>query len=137
MAYSVRRANYYYIMVQDQAGEAYRLLAQLAGLGINLQAFSAVPIGPNHTQLAVFPEAEDRLESEAKLAGLSLDGPHPALLVQGDDELGALAEIHEQLFRAQVNVYAASGVADGRGGFGYVIYLRPEQFETAAGALGI
>jgi hypothetical protein len=29
------------------------------------------------------------MESEAKKMGLALDGPHPALLVQGDDELGA------------------------------------------------
>jgi hypothetical protein len=28
---------------------------------------------------------------------LVLDGLHPALLVQGDDELGALAELHMKL----------------------------------------
>ena len=68
---------------------------------------------------------------------MSLDGPYSALLVQGDDKLGALAEIHESLYRASVNVYASSGVTDGRGTFGYVIYVRPEDFERAAGALGI
>ncbi len=33
------------------------------------------------------------LAAAAEKAGLPLDGPHPALLVQGDDELGALAGV--------------------------------------------
>jgi hypothetical protein len=56
--------------------------------------------------------------------------------VRGDDELGALAEIHGTLADARVNVVAANGVTDGKGSFGYVIYLRPEEVETAAVALG-
>jgi hypothetical protein len=36
---------------------------------------------------------------------------------------------------AGVNVYAASGIADGHGSFGYVVYVRPEDFDRAAGAL--
>ena len=60
-----------------------------------------------------------------------------AIAFQGDDELGALAQVHEMLFGADVNVYAASGVASGTGKFGYVIYVRENDFETAAAALGI
>ncbi len=74
---------------------------------------------------------------EAGNAGLALDGPHPALLVQGDDELGALAGVHERLYEANVNVYASSGVADGGGSYGYVVYVRPEDFEKAAGVFEI
>jgi len=54
--------------------------------------------------------------------------PHPALLVAGDDELGALAELHMKALEGQCHVYAATGVADGGGSFGYVIYVRPEQY---------
>jgi hypothetical protein len=36
-----------------------------------------------------------------------------------------------------VNVSAASGVGDGRGRFGYVIYVRPNEYEAAARALGV
>ena len=46
MANHIRLVDYYYTTVQDQPGEAYRLLNQLAGQGINLLAFTAVPIGP-------------------------------------------------------------------------------------------
>jgi hypothetical protein len=69
--------------------------------------------------------------------GLVLDGPHPALLVQGDDELGALAEVHGRLYQAGVDVYASSGVTDGRGTYGYVIYVREDQVQEAYRALEV
>jgi hypothetical protein len=77
------------------------------------------------------------MASAAHRAGLPLDGPHPAPIVQDDDELGALASIHEKIYGANVNVYASTGVADGRGSFGYVVYVRPEDYERAAAALGV
>jgi hypothetical protein len=137
MASSVRRVEYFNTTVQDRPGEAYKLLSQLADLGLNLVAFTAVPVGPLHAQLTLFPEDPARMADVARKAGLMLDGPHPALLVQGDDELGALARLHAKLFDAGVNVYASSGVADGRGSFGYVIYVRPEDYGRAAAALGV
>ncbi len=137
MAFGIRRVEYFYTTVRDQPGEGYKLLSQLANLGINLLAFTAVPVGPMHTQLAIFPEDARKLADVAKKAGLAMDGPHPALLVQGDDELGALAGIHMKLYQASVNVYASSGVTDGRGGYGYVIYVRPEEYERAVAALGV
>jgi hypothetical protein len=137
MACVVRRVDYFYTTVADQPGKSYALLKTLADLGINLLAFAAVPIGPLYTQLTLFPEDRGKLTREAQSAQLVLDGPHPALMVQGDDELGALAELHVKLARASVNVYASTGVADGKGSFGYVLYVRPEQFEKASAALGV
>jgi hypothetical protein len=137
MAIHIRRVDYFSATVTDQPGEAYKLLTQLERLGINLVAFTAVPTGSMHSQLTIFPEDALSLANAARKAGLVLDGPHPALLVQGDDELGALARIHSRLYEANINVYASSGVADGRGSFGYVIYVRPEDYERAAAALGV
>jgi hypothetical protein len=137
MSLSIRRVSYFNAMVRDQPGEAYRTLQLLADVGINLLAFTATPIGPASAQLTLFPEDASLMTKTASRAGLQLDGPHPAVLVQGDDRLGALAQIHESLFAANVNVYASSGVADGRGGFGYVVYVRPEQFDQACKALGL
>ncbi len=137
MAHHIRCADYFYTTVKDEPGEAYKLLSSLADLGVNLLAFSAVPVGPMHTQLAIFPEDTAKLLSEAKKANIELDGPHPAILVQGDDHLGALAEVHEKLYQAGVNVYASSGVTDGKGSYGYVIYVRPDEYKRAAETLGI
>jgi hypothetical protein len=137
MAFTIRRVSYFYTAIQDRPGEAYKLLSQLAEFGINLLAMTAIPVGPVRTQLTLFPEDALKLESEARKAGLELDGPYPALLVQGDDELGALVGIHEQLYQANVNVVAATGVTDGRGNYGYVMYFRPEDFENATKALAV
>ena len=89
MAYRIRRVEYFHATVVDQPGEAYKILSALAGLGVNLLGFTAVPIGPDHTQITLFPEDPGKMKSEAQKAGMALDGPHRALLVQGDDELGA------------------------------------------------
>lgn len=137
MPFTIQRVQYYYTTVKDQPGEAYKLLNMLAGMGVSQLAFSAIPIGPNSTQLAVFPEDPDKLANEAKLAGMALDGPHHALLIQGDDELGSLAGIHQKLYEANINVYASSGVTDGRSSYGYLIYVKEEDFEKAAATLGL
>jgi hypothetical protein len=134
---TIRRVDYFYATVKDQPGEAYKLLSQLAELGVNLLAITAIPAGPVRTQLTLFPSDTNRMEVVARKAKLQLDGPHPALLVQGDDEIGALATVHERLFQANVNVAASTGVATESGSYGYVLYVRPEDYETAAEALGL
>jgi hypothetical protein len=135
MAYSIRRVDYYYTTVEDEPGMAYELLIQLARLGINMLAFNGMPLGPDRVQLAMFPEDPHRLVDAAKKAGFALDGPHRAILVQGDDELGALAQIHAKLREAAVDVYASTAVTDGRGAYGYLIYVRPDEYDRAAQAL--
>jgi len=137
MTNEILRAEYYYTSVQDQPGEAYKFLSQLADVGVNLMAFTAIPMGPDRTQFTLFPEDSNKLIEAAKNAGFQIDGPHPALLVQGSDELGALTDMHKKLYDAGVNVYASNAVADGKGSFGYVVYIRPEEFDTAVNALGI
>jgi len=135
MSYKIRKVEYFYCSVVDQPGEAYKLLSQLEQGGINLLAFTAIPVGPDRTQLTLFPEVASKLMTEAKRSGFNLDGPHPAILVQGDDELGALADIHQILYQAKVNVYASNGVTDSNGSFGYLLYVRPEDYDKAAAAL--
>jgi len=137
MAFQIRRVDYFYTTVPDQPGEAYKLLTALAEQGIDLLAFTAIPVGPSRTQLAIFPADSRALQAAAGKAGLALDGPHPALLAQGDDELGALAGIHARLYESNVNVYAASGVSDGRGGYGYLVYVRPDDYDRAVKALEV
>jgi hypothetical protein len=137
MTYRVRRVDYFHTTVKDEPGEGYKLLTLLEALGINLLAFTAVPVGPVDTQLTLFPEDAARMEEEARKSGLTLQGPHPALLVQGDDELGALAAVHKKLYDAKVNVFASTGVADGKGNYGYILYVRPAEYERALAALGV
>jgi hypothetical protein len=137
MSMKIRRVEYFHATVRDQPGEAYSLLSQLASAEVNLLAFNAVPVGPEQTQLVIFPESVESLAQAAERSGLILTGPQRAFLIHGDDRLGALVDLHRKLNDSRINVYASSGVTDGRGGYGYVLYVRSEHYEDAAVALGI
>lgn len=135
MAVAIRSVAYYSTTVLDRPGEGYQVLQHLAADGINLVAFTAVPLGHERTQLTLFPDEPSRMEDAARRAGMTLAGPRFAVLVQGDDGVGVLAGLHQRLYRAGINVYAASCVADGKGAFGYVLYVSEGQHEAAVHAL--
>jgi hypothetical protein len=135
MTFSVRSVEYFYTRVEDEPGRAYGLLANLASEDINLLAFSAVPYGPNHVELTIFPDRSEDFRRIAGKLGWVLTGPQHACLIQGDDHLGALAEIHKRLRDANVDIYASTGVTDGEGRYGYVIYVKEEDHQSAAKAL--
>ena len=137
MACRISRVEYFHTTIKDRPGEAYKFLSQLALLRINLLAFTATPVSQTDTMVTVYPENPKFMKNEASRAGLYLEGPHNALLVQCDDRLGALADIHLRIYEAEVNVKSSSGVTDGRGAFGYLIHVEPEDFEKAAEALSI
>ncbi len=135
MSFSIRRVDYFYTTIHDRPGEAYQLLRRLSEGDVNLLAFHAVPVGPNRCQLSLFPENHERLAQVGRTIGFSLDGPHPAILVRGDDRLGALADVHSRLSEADVNVFASSGVTAAAGTYGCVLYVRPEEIDKALNAL--
>jgi hypothetical protein len=137
MPCNISKVEYFKTTKQNRPGEAYKFLSQLSLLKINLLAFTAIPVTSTETEFTVFPENPAIMKNEASRAGLFLEGPHPALLVQCDDRLGALADIHLKIYEADVNVESTSGVFDGRGAFGYVIHVDPKDFDKAAAALGI
>ena len=137
MATHVRKVQYFYATVRGEPDEAFAVLTHFASQGVNLLALNSVPIGPDSTQFTLFPEEPGRLAETARAANLVLDGPHHALLVQGDDELGVLAKVHKRLHQADVEVYASNAVTDGHGYFGYVLYVRAADAERAAAALDV
>ena len=136
MGHTIQRVEYFYTSVNDRPGEALRFLTALADLGVNLLAFTAVPNGLHQTQLIIFPADGQVFLDRSERAGFAVEGPHSALLVQGEDVPGALVNIHERLHDAGINVFAATGVSGGKGSFGYVIHVRPTDFERAAELVG-
>ncbi len=136
MALDIKKVEYFNITVGDQAGEGSKLLSLFAGVGVNLLAFKSVPVAPGRTRFTLFPNDGCKMAEGAKKAGLEIEGPHAALLIQGDqDESGALAGIYEKLSGACIHVAESSGIADIKGSYGVVLYLRPEDCEKAATAL--
>jgi hypothetical protein len=128
----IRFVPYYYARVEGDPDAAYEWLEELASADVDLLAFSAVPYGPDHVELTMFPVDRMALERSSLAHGTQLTGPFHALLVQGDDHLGALSEIHHELRDAGVKVFASSGVTDGEGRFGYIVYVREQDTEAAA-----
>lgn len=128
----IRSVPYYYARVEGDPDSAYEWLEELASADVDLLAFSAVPYGPNHVELTMFPVDPQGLVNSSLAHGQNLIGPYHALLVQGDDHLGALAEIHDELRDTGVKVYSSTGVTDGKGGFGYIVYVREQDASAAA-----
>jgi hypothetical protein len=136
MSESVRQIDYFYAEVDDKPGEGRKLLEFLSAYSVNLIAFTAFPIGDGKSQLDFFPDNAEILQKAASEANIPLVGPKKAFLIQGDERVGALAEHHLRLSDAGVNTYAANGVTGGSGRYGYIIWVRPEDFNKAANALG-
>lgn len=137
MSLEVRTLDYFYTRVEDKPGRAYELLEKLASEEINILAFSAVPFGAGRCELTMFPDSSPRFREVATRFGWTISGPQHAFLIQGDDRLGALADIHRQLLDANVNIYASTGVTDGQGHYGYIIYVKDDDFPVAAKALRV
>ncbi len=137
MAEAVRKVEYFYATVEDKPGEASRLLRHFSKKGVNLVAFTAFPLGDGRSQLDFVPESTEKLQKAAADADLTLVGPKKAFLIQGEDRTGALVEHHLKLSNAAINVHASNGVSDGSGRFGYVLWVKPEDFEKAVRALGV
>lgn len=135
MASTVKEVDYYYAVVDDQPGEARKLLEFLSEKTVNLLALTAFPVGEGRSQIDLIPSDPVVLRRAAEDAGIPLVGPKQAFLVQGDDRIGALYDVHLKLSNAGVNIYACNGVVDGTGRFGYVIWVDPSEFSEAGEAL--
>ena len=113
MAFTIRGVEYYYASVRDDLGAAYRVLAQLADLGVNLLAFTAVPSGPNVAQFALFPDDPSKLIAQARAAGLRSMAPTTPCSCRATTSW-ALAEVHERL-STRASTSCVLGVSGGRG----------------------
>jgi hypothetical protein len=135
MLEQVRHVEYHYTILANRPGEARKLLEFLSERMVNLLAFHAYPAGGDKTQIDLFPEDPEALKAAAEDAKIPLVGPRMAFLLQGEDRIGALYDFHLKLANAGINVEACSGVVDGTGRFGYLIWVAPEAFEDASRVL--
>jgi hypothetical protein len=136
MADTVRGVDYFYVTVPDTPGEGQRILSALKGSGVNLLAFLGFPVGGGQSQLDLVPEDADALRAAAEQAGVTLSEAKRAFLIQGDDRVGAVADAMDKLAGANVNVTAAAATGAGSGRYGMIIWVAPQDYERAAGALG-
>jgi hypothetical protein len=136
MADQIRKVDYFYVEVPDKPGEGVRVLGALKEAGINLLNFTAFPTSGGKAQLDLVTQDGDALARAAKTAGLTLSARKQAFFVQGQNRVGAAAEVLRKLADAGVNVRAANGAA-GQGSFGMIVWVAPSDFAKAAKALGV
>jgi hypothetical protein len=137
MAETVRGVEYYYVTLPDEPGEGQRVLSALKDSGVNLLAFLAFPLGGGQSQIDLVPEDPELLKDAAERAGITLSEAKRAFLVQGDDRVGAVADITAKLAEANLNVTAAAASAAGSGRYGLILWVAPADYEKAAEALGV
>jgi hypothetical protein len=130
----VQIIEYFYARVGNRPGEARRLLEHVSEKGINLLAFTFYPVGGGLTQLNFVTDRVERLKEAAADAQVELVGPERAFFIYGYDRVGALHDHLLKLSNAGVNVSMSSGVSDGAGRFGFIVYVEPEDFDQAASA---
>ncbi len=137
MGANIYSVDYFYTTVEDTPGMGCKFLETLVHEDVNLLAFNAFPVGRDRTQLVIYPLNSTWLGDLARTEGLRLTGPHHAFMIHGDDELGALVDIHKKLCDADINISSANGVSDGRGGYRYIMHVHPDDYEQALEILGV
>lgn len=134
MADTIRVVDYFYLMAPDKPGEGARVLNTLKDAGVNLLAFSGFPQG-RRAQLDVVPADASAFKQTAKHAKWKIVGPKRGFLVQGDDRVGAVAELLDRLGTAKINVTAIDAVSvDGR--YGAIFWVAPKDVKKTAALLG-
>jgi len=135
MANTVRKVDYYYVMLPNRAGQGAKVMSGLAAEGVNLLAFSGFPSG-GKAQLDLVPENGAKLRKAARKLGLKLSVRKSGFLCQGDDRVGAMTTILDKLAAAKISVTAADAVTGGKGRFGAIFWVKPKAVAKAAKTLG-
>ena len=134
MAETVRSADYFYVMVPDKPGEGARILGELKRAGVNLVAYSGFPSGRG-AQLDVVPADPTAFKAVAKQKKWKVKGPKRTFLIEGDDRVGACADVLGRLAAAKINVTAMDALAGG-GRYAAILWVKPRDVKKTAAVLG-
>src|SRR5947208_17199680 len=112
MADTVQRVEYFYAQVPNKAGEGARFLTALKEAGINLLAFSGFPEGRG-SKLDFVPADPAAFKQFARTAKWKHPSPKNAIVGNGEERVGAVAELHRKLAEAKINLTAIDDVCAG------------------------
>jgi predicted amino acid-binding ACT domain protein len=119
--------------VPDKAGAGAEILRTLADAGVNLVAFSGFPAG-RRAQLDFVPADAAAFKAAAKANKWKVVGPKRGFLIQGDDRIGAIADIVGKFAGAKISVTALDAIGvDGR--FGALCWVQARDVKKAARVL--
>ncbi len=132
---TIRKAEYYYVTIADKPGEGERLFGALRDAGVNLLAVHAFP-SARRSQIDLVPSDAAAFLAAAKAAKLKVSKPKTVFLIEGDDRVGAMAQLLGRLGAAGINVTATSATRTGMGRYGALLWVKPRDVKKAAEVLG-
>lgn len=132
---TIRKTDYFSMEVPNKIGEGARLLGALRDAGVNLLGFTGFPTG-RRAQVDFIPEDTASFKAAARKLGMKVGPRKSVFLVQGDDRVGAIAEIVDKIAGAGINMTAMDAVATGGGRYSAMFWVAPRDANKVAKALG-
>jgi hypothetical protein len=127
---TIRQVDYFYLVVSNTTGAGAQVLQALKDAGVNLLAFSGFPAG-RRAQLDFVPADAAAFKGVAKANRWKVVGPKRGFLIQGDDRVGAIADVVGKLAAGKIDITALDAVSiDGR--YGALCWVAPRDFKKAA-----
>ena len=131
----IRKADYFSMEVPNRIGEGARLLGALRDAGVNLLGFTGFPTG-RRAQVDFIPEDTASFKAAARKLSMKVGPRKTVFLVQGDDRVGAIAEIVDKLADAGINMTAMDAVATGGRRYAAMFWVDPGDVNKVARVLG-
>ncbi len=138
MADEITRVEFYMGTLANKAGEGARVLSAFRDAGINLTGFLGYRKTPRNAEVVFFvAEKTAGVAKAAKKAGVAVGGKQKAFFVNGEDRIGAVAEVLGKLAEAGINVESLHAVCGGAGRYGAVVSVAPADLRKASKVLGV
>jgi hypothetical protein len=132
---TVRKVEYFSVLVRNKPAEAFGVLSTLVSADINLLGCSGTERG-RRAQIDVVPDDPRRFKRVVKKAGLDFKPRKSGFLIQGEDRPGALAQHLRKLGDSGVNVTGIDSLSAGAGRWGAILWVEESAVRRAAKALG-
>lgn len=130
----VRRVTYFMANLEDKTGELLKIMQGLKDKKIGVKGLWGFGTHSGKAQLFVIARKVERLRKCWQKSGL-LAEEGTGFLIRGDDKTGAMIESLQALADSGVNIHAVDAIA-AKGGYVSFVWVRPEDVEKAAEALG-
>jgi hypothetical protein len=134
MVDTVRKVEHFSTLVPNRPGQAFKVLSTLVSAGVDLLACSGTQRG-RRAQIEVVPDDSTKLRRAARKAGLEFEARRTGYLIRGKDRPGALASHLAKLATVQVNVTGIDALTAGRGRWGAIIWVDPDDVAKATRVL--
>lgn len=137
MADEITRVEFYMGTVPNKTGEGARILTAFAEAGINLIGFLGYHKTARNAEVVFFvAEKTQGVARTAKKAGLELGARQRGLFINGEDRIGAVAEVLGKLAGAGINVRSLHALCAGAGRYGVVVTVDAADLRKAGKVLG-